>query len=161
MSQPIDEQTVTSPLLMDRTGTLGNSEDVFLRRALHTKVGNKPTEPVPIYIVVQPGNTFFADGENNTDPDQDVSLLSGTLDEETLFSKLLVSCRIESFIALKVDGITVATLRTGAATPNASFSWEPKRTFPAGAQYELTIKARAESPISSCEAHLMGTQIIT
>lgn len=43
-----DEQYVSAQLFMDRSTPLGNSEDTFSRRALHTKVGNKADEPVPV-----------------------------------------------------------------------------------------------------------------
>lgn len=45
------EDKALSTLLMDRSEPLGNSEDTFARRALHTKVGNKLTEPVPVFNV--------------------------------------------------------------------------------------------------------------
>lgn len=156
-----NENQVTSALFMDRDGPLGNSEDAFGRRALHQKVGNKANEAIPMYISVPSGGTFFADAEAETDPGNDVIVLSGTLDSDTLFSKLDVSSRVESVATLKVDGQFIANLRTGAAKPNASFVWEPKRPFPAGAQYEVTIKARLESPINNCDAHLMGIKVTT
>jgi hypothetical protein len=42
-----NETPVQSALFMDRDSSLGNSEDTFLRRALHVKVGNKTSEPIP------------------------------------------------------------------------------------------------------------------
>jgi hypothetical protein len=42
------EDKALSNLLMDRAYPLGNSEDDFLRRALHVKIGNKITEPLPM-----------------------------------------------------------------------------------------------------------------
>jgi len=42
------EDPTNASLLMDRGLPLGNSEDVDLRRALHVKVKNKGTEPIPI-----------------------------------------------------------------------------------------------------------------
>ena len=41
------EEKVISSMLMDRGEPLGNSLDVFLRRALHTKVGNSGSEAIP------------------------------------------------------------------------------------------------------------------
>lgn len=43
-----NEDFVSAQLVMDRSMPLGNSEDTFNRRALHTKIGNKTTEPVPV-----------------------------------------------------------------------------------------------------------------
>lgn len=42
------ESFANSSLLMDRGIPLGNSEDTFGRRALHTKVANDVTEPIPV-----------------------------------------------------------------------------------------------------------------
>ena len=44
-----ETQTYTG-LAMDRSEPLGNSADVFSRRALHVKIANKPSEPFPVYI---------------------------------------------------------------------------------------------------------------
>jgi len=45
-----DEDKVYAGLAMDRGLAVGNSEDAFTRRALHVKVGNKISEPIPVYI---------------------------------------------------------------------------------------------------------------
>lgn len=42
-----NETPGTNSLIMDRSEPLGNSEDNQLRRALHTKVTNKPSEAIP------------------------------------------------------------------------------------------------------------------
>lgn len=42
----VNETPVLSSLLMDRDTPLGNSEGVDTRRALHTKIKNKPDEPI-------------------------------------------------------------------------------------------------------------------
>lgn len=146
---------------MDRPGSLGNSVDAFGRRALHTKIGNKPNESIPVYITTPAGEEFFAQVQETTDPGNDKIILTGQFTNETLLSKLDVSCRAETKITFSVDGEFIAALRTGAAKPNASFQWEPKRTFPAGSTYEVKIKQRPESPIQDCEAHLMGLQQTT
>lgn len=46
-----NETKTYTALAMDRAEPLGNSEDNASRRALHTKVLNKATEPVPVYTV--------------------------------------------------------------------------------------------------------------
>jgi len=153
------EQSSYTALVMDRSDPLGNSQDVFDRRALHTKVGNKPSEPIPTYLT-SPANTFFVQTEETTDPGNDKLILSGTLANDTLMSRLAVSCRSESRAVLKINGEFVAAIRTGAAQPNASFQWEPKRMFPSGSTYEVTIKSRPGSPINTCDAHMMGIETI-
>ena len=50
-----NETPGTNSLIMDRSEPLGNSEDNQLRRALHTKVTNKPSEAIPF--------TFASAGE--------------------------------------------------------------------------------------------------
>lgn len=46
----VSEIKTLSALVMDRSDPLGNSEDNLGRRALHVKIGNKPGEPIPIYV---------------------------------------------------------------------------------------------------------------
>lgn len=43
-----DEENVVSTLFMDRSYPVGNSDDVFSRRAAHVKIGNKLSEPIPV-----------------------------------------------------------------------------------------------------------------
>lgn len=42
------EEFSVSALTMDRGFPVGNTEDIFGRRAHHVKIGNKLTEPVPV-----------------------------------------------------------------------------------------------------------------
>lgn len=44
----VDDERRIAPLTMDRSEPVGNTEDTFGRRAHHVKIGNKPTEPVPV-----------------------------------------------------------------------------------------------------------------
>ena len=50
----INEKFVQATLKMDRDYPLGNSEDRFLRRALHVKVGNSDDEGIPVFLVNPP-----------------------------------------------------------------------------------------------------------
>lgn len=50
-----DETPSISALTQDRGLPIGNSEDTFGRRSAHVKIGNLPSEPVPI------SGTFSAD----------------------------------------------------------------------------------------------------
>jgi len=151
-----ENKTYTS-LAMDRDEPLGNSEDAYLRRALHVKATNKITEPIPVTIVDgEPGTPAFWENETTNDPGNEKTILSGTFTAPTYASTLVVGCRIESIAKMKVNGSTVATLRTGAAQPNASFSWNPRRGFAIGDNFEVTIKTRAGGPISDCEAFFMA-----
>lgn len=45
-----DESPTIAALQMDRGLPLGNSDDAFSRRALHTKIGNKTTEAIPVFL---------------------------------------------------------------------------------------------------------------
>ena len=47
------EDVSNSPLYMDRSLPLGNSQDTFSRRALHVKIGNSNAEPIPIAITAE------------------------------------------------------------------------------------------------------------
>lgn len=48
------ETPVIAALIMDRSDPLGNSEGVDTRRALHTKIRNSNSEPIPIAAVPIP-----------------------------------------------------------------------------------------------------------
>jgi hypothetical protein len=54
----VNEIPVLSSLLMDRDTPLGNSDDADGRRALHTKIKNKPTEPIYVSGGTATANPF-------------------------------------------------------------------------------------------------------
>ena len=45
------ENYTYTALAMDRSEPVGNSIDIFSRRALHVKIGNTASEPIPITTV--------------------------------------------------------------------------------------------------------------
>lgn len=53
---------------MDRGDPVGNSADVFGRRSLHVKIGNKPSEPIPVVANVNltPGFSTLSPGYPTT-----------------------------------------------------------------------------------------------
>jgi len=139
---------------MDRDEPLGNSLDVFLRRALHVKVGNTSTEAIPVYSS-ELGTPKYFDIQNTTSPGIEKIIFSYLLIKDLKLTKVAISCRQESTAYIKADGNTIASLRLGAARPTDSFSWEPTRLITMGANIQITIKARAQSPIVDVEAYLM------
>lgn len=154
------ENITYTALVMDRDLSLGNSEDAYGRRALHVKATNKITEPIPVTIVDgEPGDPRFFESTSVTDPGNAKSILSGVFATGIALSTMVVVCRQESEIILSIGSNVVASGRTGAAAPSASFIWNPRRPVASGSSFDITIKARAGSPISNCEAYLMGLTI--
>ena len=66
----MSDTPVLSPLLMDRDIPLGNSEDDIGKRALHVRVSNKNTEPLPITFTSTPTETLQINGSVDTTPAQ-------------------------------------------------------------------------------------------
>lgn len=71
-------------------------------------------------------------------------------------SQLLISCRLEAEIIVKLNSTVIGSLRTGAAKPVAKFSWDPNRECVAGDVVQVILTKRAGTPDISVGAHLMG-----
>jgi hypothetical protein len=155
-----DNQPVVSSLLMDRSSPLGNSDDVFGRQALHVKIGNKSNEPVPVYISDggTSGSPFYLSTQGSTTPGVSQTILSdtnsGTVPRH--ISAIYVICRIEGQALIKIDGTLIGSVRTGAAVPNARFSYDVPRAYSPGSILTVEFKSRAGSPISDVECHAIG-----
>jgi len=155
----IDNQEVLSSLLMDRGSPLGNSEDIFNRHALHVKIGNNPGEPVPVYLTdATAGQNFFASVETITTPGAIQTLISDT----NLSSvgrhvhTVYVICRIEGTAHFRINGSIVGSLRTGAAIPNARFSFDVPRSYLPTEIFTVDFTSRSGSPISDIECHIFA-----
>jgi hypothetical protein len=151
-----------SSLSMDTALPLGNSEDTFIRRALHVKIGNKTTEPIPVFVAdEEPGVPFFDEGFDVTDPGNDVTLITTTvpaLTTRNLF-RIIVTCRIEGVMTI-LDGATqIGSGRTGAAKPDSVIEWNPRRPVSTGNTITVKFKARTGSAVSDVEAYLMASDI--
>jgi hypothetical protein len=83
---------------------------------------------------------------------------AGTILELT---RLYVSCRMESMLQLFHNGLVIATLRTGAAYPTASFDWRPNNACAEGDSIEIVLTKRSGAPDTDVGVHLMGISITT
>jgi len=94
---------------MDDSRPLGNTQDVFNKRALHVKIGNSSSEAVPVSIS-EIGTPFFVDAPaQTTTPGTEQLLLTTTnAANETLYLKKIdVICRTEGTFKCKIDGVSL------------------------------------------------------
>jgi hypothetical protein len=126
------------------------------RSNTYIKVGPTPGHPLEVVLLdSEPGDPFFYESIDDTDPGTEKTLISDTVSvTERFLSQMIVSCRIESVFTLKVDGAIKGRARTSAAQPNDSFLWNPRFSVLSGSTIEITVKARTGSPITDCEAFL-------
>lgn len=113
---------------MDRGLPIGNSPDAFSRRAAHVKVGNKSTEPIPVFL------TNAVTGQTRVDVySETLALAAGT--ETTIasytvppasFFELDFAAYSGSNVAifrLKINGVTVDTGRIWHGFFDGSFDF--------------------------------------
>jgi hypothetical protein len=81
--------------------------------------------------------------------------------EELYLKSISYGCRIESRLNVYKNGNLIASLRTGAALPMASFDWRPRRECVSGDILEVVLMKRANAPDTSVSVHLMGAQNTT
>lgn len=153
-----------SSLVMDRSSEIGNSPGDDDRGRLHVKVSNKQTEPIPVTITdSEPGDPFFLDASMLSTPGIDQTLLSYTVPvgQKLYLSTLSSSLRIEGFLKVLLEGSLIGSARSGAAKPDVSFTWSPRREVLPGETVQVVYRQRASSPIVEIAAHLMGLTINT
>jgi hypothetical protein len=85
-------------------------------------------------------------------------LISSTVGvNETLeLTRFYYTCRMESFVQVLKNGSPIASLRTGAAMPMASFDWRPNNICVANDSIEIVLIKRPGAPDIDVGAHLMG-----
>lgn len=152
---------VNAALIMDRSPPLGNSEGDDGRGRLHVKVSNKATEPIPVAVVdAELGQHKFLDYDNTpagVGPHTLISYIVAAANRLNI-QRLNISCRQEADVKVKLNGQTIATLRTGAANPSPSFIWTPARECTTGSLVEVILTKRAGAPDTTIGAHLMGVE---
>jgi hypothetical protein len=149
------EDYQVSNLSMDRGKSLGNSEDVFGRRALHVKIGNKSSEPVPVYITDQAfgiNQNFSLIAEINP---SEIKFFEVTTPIDILRTakQISVSCRREGLLKIFIDSIQVGSLRTGPACLNASLNLQEKEVV-AGKKIKVEFSLESFAPKCEVEAYL-------
>ena len=108
-----------------------------------------------------PGSGTFTDVQTLTTPGVEQSLFSFVVPGGTTrnLTSLKVSCRLHTTFNLYSGGAIIATGRTGAGKPNASFDWSPVRGVAAGTTVELKLLARSGLPATDVEAYLMSSDV--
>jgi hypothetical protein len=156
----MSEVDANSGLLMDRGLPVGNSEDVFLRRALHVKVGNKPSEAIPVYqapdepgvetIIFEEGLTLVGGGT--------FDLINETVPANKVWSSktIQVSCRHDAVFRYKVAGDTVGIQRTGVAQPTPPpFIFTPAVPIQEGDSIIVEVSTSAYVPETDVNATVL------
>ena len=150
-----------SALQMDTALPLGNSLDTFGRRALHVKIGNADSSPVPVTVIPgdDAGVPFFDEGADDSEANVYVELISAIVPALTTrkLSKVTVTCRLEGMFKITIGASTIGSGRTSPASPNAIFDFNPKREVSAGSTIKVKFKARPGSAVSEVEAYLMAS----
>src|SRR4030066_100875 len=157
------ETQVRSALFMDRSYSLGNSIDRWLRRALHVKVGNDAAagEAIPVYIV---------DGslESGTDKNFDVITsttagLTQTLVNYTVpVGKLLVlyqvrvCCRLTSEYEVYSNTDLIGSGLLGAAHPSDNYPWIRHRDLLAGQVLKLDFTSASGTDSRTVRVHIQA-----
>lgn len=108
------------------------------------------------------GDPVFTDVQDLTTPGVEQTLFTfavPALTTRNLFT-LKVTCRLPTTFNLYAGGAIIATGRTGAGMPNASFVWSPVRAIATGTTVELKLLARSGVPATDVEAYLMSSDVV-
>lgn len=106
------------------------------------------------------GSPIHKEAQDLTTPGSEQTLLSYTIPvakTHQLF-QIIVSCRIESFWTLDIDGTVIASGRTGSANPKDVFPVFPGRDIATGTVVTLKLKSRSNSPIVDCEGYIHASE---
>lgn len=156
------ETKVKSRLFMDRGLELGNSEDRWIRRALHVLIGNKDADAVPVKIVdgsLESGTDHFIDvGPIATTAGTTQTLINYTVPVGKLLVlyQLQLSCRITSEYELYSDSNLIASGLLGAAHPTDNFPWQRHRDLTAGQVLKLEFTAATGETDRDVRAHVQA-----
>ena len=152
-----DESPSTAALTMDRGLNLGNSEDRFLRRALHVKVSNKSSEPLPITYIETPGDEILIPARALTTPGSEQVLISQTVpaNKKWFLSQVESSCSQDAVFNLYVNGGFIGAKRTGPGVLNALFIFSPRFPISSGDTIEVKVLSASYASASDADATLM------
>lgn len=152
---------------MDRPQPLGNSIDTFTRRALHVKIGNLSTEPVPVAIVsenIGEVKNLFAELSSvaNGVP---TDILTYTVPADFFYLSLIEAAgtNIAAYQILK-NGTVIASQWTYFSGPLTA-DFEFGDTFERGLKFSLgdVIKIRVthnRPDVGTFSARILGTEVL-
>lgn len=106
-----DEDPTLAALVMDRGVPLGNSVGIDGRRALHVKIRNKLTEPLPVAVVpAQPENFTVYNEVLAVPTSSETTILTYTVpaDTESILKKIFTNADVIAEYRVKLNGTTFA-----------------------------------------------------
>jgi hypothetical protein len=108
-----------------------------------------------------PGTGTYVDVQTVTTPGVEQTIFSTVIAAGTTknLTSLYISCRLPTVFNLEAGGVTIASGRTGASTPNAKVTWAPARPIASGTTLELKLLARAGLPSTDVEAYLVSGDV--
>lgn len=117
--------------------------------------------PKPLLNESIEGTPFFKDVVTLTTPGIQQELINITVPDLFVrnLHQLHIACRMEGSFKILIDNEVVGSGRTGAATPNVSFSWYPARSVVANKIIKVLFTARPNSPAVDVEAYLQAADI--
>lgn len=161
------ETPVVSTLLMDRSDTLGNSQDVFSRRSLHVKIGNQDTEAIPVYVTDSPPTTpntviTIFNAITNVSTNNLTTLVTYTVPALKTFNlqKIIVSGSNIAQYDFFVDSNQIARQRTyfsGGLNAEFNLNADPDRGLPLNSSQIVSVKVIHQRPdLGDFEATISG-----
>jgi hypothetical protein len=107
------------------------------------------------------GSAYLVEVSDVTDPGNIIVIHSDTVDTAKKLNLLHVatSCRHEGIMRVKIDGLVVASLRTGAGNNNPDFYWPPIREVFEGELLVIEFEAMAGRPVTDFEVYLHAREV--
>lgn len=121
-----DETYTLASLVMDRGLPLGNSEDNQGRRAFHTKVLNKPAEPVYVTVVQAPVTTdeIYRFAESlAVPPGVETTILTFVAGADTFVQRVRTSGENVAAYYAKLNGSVIDIQRSSYTQFNCDFNF--------------------------------------
>jgi len=153
-----DETPIQADLRMDRSDPLGNSTDVWGRRALHVKIGNRDYEPIPVYITTSNGGDekhFQFAGSTNPGTTQTIFNIATPLGKRREVHRIVVACRRELKFKVYDDTTLIGSGFTGPQQQNINLAYSPPYVIGENKSLKVDLVFFTGSPITDVEAYLM------
>jgi len=75
---------------------------------------------------------------------------------ERQLSQIIIICRQDGAGFIYADNVLIGSVRTGAANPNASFTFSPRYLAQTGQTIKIDFRSQAGCPISDIECHFQA-----
>jgi len=154
-----DHEKGNYSVLMDRGLALGNSEDRFLRRALHVKIANKDNESIP--ITFDEGEELNIDASLMVAGGTSANLITYTVPSNKILklSRIIVVSRFQSVFEILKGSQIIGVVITNASKTKDVFEFLPTRKIFANETVSVNIELRNNAPTAKVYAFLQGSLI--